>query len=237
MTGPKTNEGATKVGEHTGTRCVVKYVRSSASKARRVLDEIRGMDVQRADEFLQFAEVEIARTIRKALASAVANAENNDGQSRDELYVSACFADEGPTLKRFRPRARGRASRIHKRTCHITVIVSRMSDTQLEVRRRKEEASPAAARQRRGAANAAAARRERVAASRRAAAEARATEEQAADEQAADEPTTDEASAAGQAPTAVDAPAAEHEATDGGADAADDAPATDDAGSDKEKDA
>ena len=62
------------------------------------------------------------------LASAVANAVHNDNQDADELFVVACFADEGPTLKRFRPRARGRASRIRKRTCHITVIVARMSD-------------------------------------------------------------------------------------------------------------
>lgn len=176
MTGPKTNEGATAVGERTGTRCVVRYVRSSASKARVVLDQIRGLDVQRADEVLQFTEREIARVIRKALASAVANAENNDGQTRDELYVSACFADEGPTLKRWRPRARGRATRIRKRTCHITVIVSRMTDEMLETRRRREEARPQAGRARRSAAATAAARRERVARSRRAAAEATAAE-------------------------------------------------------------
>ena len=128
MTGPKTNEGATKVGERTGTRAVVRYVRVSASKAREVLDLIRGLDAKDADDVLRFAERDVAIVIRKCLASAVANAQDNDGQDPDELYVSACFADEGPTLKRFRPRARGRATRVRKRTCHITIIVSRLSD-------------------------------------------------------------------------------------------------------------
>ena len=128
MTGPKTNEGATEVGERTGTRAVVRYMRVSASKAREVLDLIRGLDAKDADDVLRFAERDVAIIIRKCLASAIANAEANDGQDPDELYVSACFADEGPTLKRFRPRARGRATRIRKRTCHITIIVSRLSD-------------------------------------------------------------------------------------------------------------
>ena len=80
------------------------------------------------------------------LASAVANAVHNEEQDPDELYVKACFADEGPTLKRFRPRARGRASRIRKRTSHITVIVARMSDRQLAVLQAKEDAAVAAGR-------------------------------------------------------------------------------------------
>jgi large subunit ribosomal protein L22 len=133
MTGPKLNEGATVVGERAGTKATAKYVRSSARKARVVLDLIRGVDVRRADEILQFTDRGIARDIRKVLASAVANAVNNDLQDADELFVLACFADEGPTLRRFRPRARGRASRIRKRTCHITVIVARMSDDRLAV--------------------------------------------------------------------------------------------------------
>ena len=172
MTGPKTNEGATKVGERTGTRAVVRYVRVSATKAREVLDLIRGLDAKDADDVLRFAERDIAIIIRKCLASAVANAQHNDGQDPDELYVSACFADEGPTLKRFRPRARGRATRVRKRTCHITIIVSRLSDADLERRRAKEAARPQAGRRpgRGGAAAAAASRRERVARSRQAAA-------------------------------------------------------------------
>lgn len=133
MTGPKLNEGATIAGERAGTKATAKYVRSSARKARVVLDLIRGLDVRRADEVLQFTDRAIARDVRKVLASAVANAVHNDGQDPDELFVLACFADEGPTMRRFRPRARGRASRIRKRSCHITVVVARMSDERLAV--------------------------------------------------------------------------------------------------------
>jgi large subunit ribosomal protein L22 len=133
MNGPKLNEGATVIGERSGTKATAKHVRSSARKARVVLDLIRGLDVKKADEILAFTERGIARDVRKVLASAVANAVNNDGQDPDELFVIACFADEGPTMRRFRPRARGRASRIRKRTCHITVIVARMSEDRLQV--------------------------------------------------------------------------------------------------------
>jgi large subunit ribosomal protein L22 len=172
MTGPKTNEGATKVGERVGTRAQVRYIRSSATKAREVLDLIRGKSAREADAILQFTERDIAIVIRKALASAVANAQHNDGQDPEELYVAACFADEGPTLKRFRPRARGRATRVRKRTCHITVIVARMSEGQLEHLRRKEERQPATGRRGRIGGRAATSRRERVARSRQAAAAA-----------------------------------------------------------------
>ena len=91
-----------------------------------MLDLIRGQHVADAVEILEFAERDIARVILKCLESAVANAEHNDEIPADELFVSACYADEGPTLKRWRPRARGRATRIRKRTCHITIIVSRL---------------------------------------------------------------------------------------------------------------
>lgn len=121
----------TKTNERPGTRAQVRYVRASAYKAREVLDLIRGLHVADADQVLAFTERDIARTIRKALASAVANAQNNDSQDPDTLKVVACYADEGPTLKRWRPRARGRATRIRKRTCHITVIVARMDDAEL----------------------------------------------------------------------------------------------------------
>jgi large subunit ribosomal protein L22 len=171
MTGPKTNEGATEVGERVGTRATAKYVRGSATKARQVLDLIRGLDVQRADDVLRFTEREMGATIRKVLESAVANAEHNDSQGRDELHVAACFADEGPTLRRFRPRARGRATRIRKRTCHITVIVARMSEEELERKRRREEAQrPTGRRGGRAGLAPAASRRARVAKSRQAAA-------------------------------------------------------------------
>ena len=170
MTGPKTNEGSTIVGERTGTRASVKFSRVSASKARRVLDLIRGKGVQEADDILRFVERDVAIVIRKLLTSAVANAEHNDNQVPDELYVSACFADEGATHKRMRPRARGRAGRINKRTCHITIIVSRMTDRMLELRRQQDVARPSSVRARRSAAAQQAARRERVARSRQAAA-------------------------------------------------------------------
>ena len=108
----------------------------SASKARQVLDLIRGQDVQRAAEILNGVEREAAEVIGKVLASAVANAAHNDQQNPEELYVSACYADEGATMKRWRPRARGRATRIRKRTCHITIIVSRLPADKLELRRK-----------------------------------------------------------------------------------------------------
>jgi len=139
MTGPKLNEKSYVAGERSGTKSTAKYVRSSASKARAVLNLIRGLDVVAADEVLQFTDRHIAHDVRKVLASAVANAVNNDSQDAEELFVIACFADEGPTLRRFRPRARGRASRINKRTCHITVIVARMSDDRLSIVQARRE--------------------------------------------------------------------------------------------------
>ena len=142
--GVKTNEGARhgvhEPGERPGVRAQVRYVRMSAYKARVVLDLIRGMDVAEAEATLRFTEREAARVVRKCLLSAVANAENNESIDPEVLYVSACFADEGMTIKRWRPRARGRATRIRKRTCHITVIVSPYSADELDRRRRRDEA-------------------------------------------------------------------------------------------------
>lgn len=131
MTGPKTNE-------RPGTRAVARHIRGSASKARRVLDLIRNESVEDARTILQFSETGVSETVAKVLESAVANAGHNDGIPEDELYVSACFADEGVTIKRFRPRARGRASRINKRTSHITVIVSRYELDEIEERRERQ---------------------------------------------------------------------------------------------------
>ena len=124
MTGPKTNE-------RPGTRASVKHVRVSAYKARAILDEIRGLHVADAADYLDLAERGVAEPIAKLLGAAVSNAEHNDLQDADQLFVSACYADEGPTLKRWRPRARGRATPIRKRTCHMTLIVSRLDDDQL----------------------------------------------------------------------------------------------------------
>lgn len=136
MTGTKTNE-------RPGTRAQVRYSRVSPYKAREVLDLIRNLPVDRAAEVLQFTTRGPASVIRKVLASAVANAGHNDEISDESvLYVSACYADEGPTLKRWRPRARGRATRIRKRTCHITVIVSVMSpEMQAKVEADRERSS------------------------------------------------------------------------------------------------
>jgi large subunit ribosomal protein L22 len=131
---------ATKTNERPGTRAVLRHSGLSASKVRQVLDLIRGQDVDRAAEILIGTEREAANIIGKVLASAVANAAHNDFQNPDELYVSACYADEGTTAKRWRPRARGRATRIRKRSSHITIIVSRLPPEKLELRRKRMEA-------------------------------------------------------------------------------------------------
>ena len=159
---------AVKTNERPGTRAVARYVRVSASKAREVLDLIRGESYGRAAEIAAFSERAVSDVIAKCLDSAVANAENNDGISAEELYVSACYADEGPTLKRWRPRARGRATRINKRTCHITIIVNRYDEATLEDLREREEARGRAG----SSTQAAEARRQRVERSRAAAEEA-----------------------------------------------------------------
>ncbi|MHB1712163.1 MAG: 50S ribosomal protein L22, partial [Acidimicrobiales bacterium] len=130
-----------KTNEREGTRAVLRHSRMSAYKARQVLDQIRGLDADRALETLALGDREAAGVIGKVLASAVANAVHNDGLSPDELFVSACYADEGSTLKRWRPRARGRATRIRKRTCHVTVIVSRLPEDRIARRRRKQSAA------------------------------------------------------------------------------------------------
>ena len=132
-----------KTNEREGTRAVLRHSRMSASKVRQVLNLIRGQDVVLAAEILANGDREAAAVVGKVLASAVANAVHNDGQDAEELYVSACFADEGSTLKRWRPRARGRATRIRKRTSHITIIVSRMPDERIARRRAKQSAAGA----------------------------------------------------------------------------------------------
>ena len=162
----------TKTNERPGTRARASYIRSSAYKAREVLDLIRGKSCVDAQDILAFSERDVAQPINKVLDSALANAEHNDGLDIDELYVSACYADEGPTLKRWRPRARGRATRIRKRTCHITVIVSRYDPETLEkVRARQSQRGVVAAE----------ARRRRVARSRAAAQAEEATDDQQAE--------------------------------------------------------
>jgi large subunit ribosomal protein L22 len=137
-----------KTNERPGTRAVLRHSRISAYKVRQVLDLIRGQDVDRAAETLSLTDREAARVVGKVLASAVANAVHNDQLDAEDLYVSACYADEGATLKRWRPRARGRATRIRKRTSHVTIIVSRMPDERL-ARRRAQQAATGSHRARR----------------------------------------------------------------------------------------
>ena len=124
-------------------RAEAKYVGISARKARVVLDHIRGRSVPEARTILAFTPRVAARDIEKVLASAVANAEANHGLDGANLVLEAAYADEGPTLKRWRARARGRVNRIRKRSCHITLIVR---EADAAKRQRKQAAdAPAAA--------------------------------------------------------------------------------------------
>lgn len=199
MTGPKLNERSFVAGERTGIRASLRGSRMSASKARVVLDLIRGRDVVSADQVLQFTEREAARVVRKVLASAVANAVNNDSLEAETLYVKACYADEGPTLRRFKPRARGRATRINKRTCHITIVLGVIEpDLLAVVQARRERALTG---RRAGRVGGVADRRARVTKSR----EARATKGDESTENTEIESTEND--------TAVETPVAENETT------------------------
>lgn len=106
------------------TAAKLRFARISPQKCRLVADQIRGLEVDKALELLQFSPKKGAAIVKKVLESAIANAEHNDGADIDELKVSSIFVDEGPTLKRLRARAKGRANRILKRTSHITVKVA-----------------------------------------------------------------------------------------------------------------
>ncbi|MEU8259908.1 50S ribosomal protein L22 [Micromonospora sp. NPDC048999] len=106
-----------------GARAVARHVRISPMKARRVVNLVRGLPAKEALTVLQFAPQAASEQVYKVLASAIANAENNERLDPDALLVSEAFVDEGPTMKRFQPRAQGRAYRIRKRTCHITMVV------------------------------------------------------------------------------------------------------------------
>ena len=111
-------------------------MRTSARKARLVLDHIRGRSVPEARTILAFTPRAAATDIEKVLRSAVANAEANHGLDGDDLVVEAAFADEGPTLKRWKPRARGRVNRIRKRTCHVTLVLAERPGGRTPRRRR-----------------------------------------------------------------------------------------------------
>jgi large subunit ribosomal protein L22 len=106
------------------TAAHLKFARLSPQKCRLVADQVRGMAVDKALNLLTFSEKKAARVVKKVLESAIANAEHNDGADVDELRVSSIWVDEGPRLRRMQPRAKGRGTRIVKRTCHITIKVS-----------------------------------------------------------------------------------------------------------------
>jgi large subunit ribosomal protein L22 len=208
----------THTNERPGTRAVLRHYHMSASKARLVLDLVRGKDVMRAQEILAATPREAASVVAKVLASAIANAVNNDGQVADELFITSAFADEGATMKRFRPRARGRAARIRKRSCHVTIIVARMDESQLE-RARATRSTDAASRSRRVAGSRRRADQQSHAHRREVAREeaAVAAEETAADEAAAAAALEGEASDADGASTDVtdaETPEAGAEVTD-----------------------
>lgn len=114
---------STATTEYPSASAVAKYVGISASKARRVIDLVRGKSVEEALDILRWAPQSASEPVAKVIASAAANAQNNNGLDPRTLVVATVYADEGPTAKRIRPRAQGRAYRIRKRTSHITVIV------------------------------------------------------------------------------------------------------------------
>jgi len=127
---------ATAQDDRIRAHAQAKWVRTSARKARLVLDHIRGRSVPEARTILAFTTRDVAIDIEKVLRSAVANAEANHGLDGDDLVVEAAFADEGPTLKRWKPRARGRVNRIRKRMCHVTIVLVEQPEQQTPRRRR-----------------------------------------------------------------------------------------------------
>src|SRR5262245_2085323 len=126
-------------------RAQAKWVRTSARKARIVRDLSRGRSVPEARTILAFTTRAAATDIEKVLRSAVANAESSHGLDGDELVVEAAYADEGPTLKRWKPRARGRVNRIRKRTCHVTLVLAEQPEPETSRRRRRSRAETPAA--------------------------------------------------------------------------------------------
>jgi large subunit ribosomal protein L22 len=183
-------------------RAQARWVRTSARKARLVLEHVRGKRYAQAHAALTFSTRAVSRDILQVLESAAANAEANLELEPQDLVVDACFADEGPTAKRWQPRARGRANRIRKRTCHVTIVLRHDPLPQAESEDGKGR--------RRGGAAAAT-----IAASRRR-------------RRKAEEPTTGEATAmAGTAPLESDAEAAEAEAPEEAPETEAEAPDTD----------
>jgi large subunit ribosomal protein L22 len=132
------------VQETQEVRSTAKWVRVSPRKARLVTDHIRGRSVPEARTVLAFTTRAAAREVEKVLRSAVANAEANHGLFGDDLQVSAAYVNEGPTIKRWRARARGRAARIHKRTCHITIKLAPGPEQEERRETRARSAAPEA---------------------------------------------------------------------------------------------
>ena len=111
------------LGDQPGAFASARYTRITPMKARRVVDMVRGLPIEEARALLQFAPQAASETVLKVLESAVANAETTEGLDANDLVISVAQVDEGPTMKRWRPRAQGRATRINKRTSHITLVV------------------------------------------------------------------------------------------------------------------
>jgi large subunit ribosomal protein L22 len=135
---------AEKTDTTRAVRAEAKFVRTSARKARLVLDHIRGRTVPEARTVLAFTPRAAATDIEKVLRSAVANAEANHGLDGDRLVIVKAYANEGPTLKRWQPRARGRVNRIFKRTCHITIVLEQAVQPTRPQRRAAKPAAEAA---------------------------------------------------------------------------------------------
>ncbi|NYJ34443.1 large subunit ribosomal protein L22 [Nocardiopsis aegyptia] len=123
-------------GKAMGTRAQARFVRVTPRKARRVVDLIRGLPADEAQAVLRFAPQSASEPVGKVLASAIANAEHNDKLDRETLVVEGAWVDEGPTLKRIRPRGFGRAFRVTKRTSHITVVVAENSGASSKTKER-----------------------------------------------------------------------------------------------------
>lgn len=138
-TDTKKTDGTAQDEQQLTARATAKFVRVTPMKARRVLDLIRGKDAADALDRLRFAPQSASEPVAKVLASAMANAENNLDLDPRTLVVSTVFADEGPTLKRFRPRAQGRAFRVRKRTSHITVEVTSVPEKAGSARGRRNQ--------------------------------------------------------------------------------------------------
>ncbi len=131
--------------EQQEVRAQAKWLRITPRKARLVVDHIRGRSVPEARSVLAFTPRAAAREIEKVLASAVANAEANHDLIGDELVITAAYVDEGPTIKRWRPRARGRVARVKKRTCHVTLKLQPVEAAVVTTRRSRQEAEAEAA--------------------------------------------------------------------------------------------